>query len=262
MWLLTLNRDCRIFQNMTVPKVVKQILRQHKIGSFRESLLGKYRRWDCVTQYRESDFEFIGRILAHEGIYYYFEHSEKGHTLVLVDSLSSHGVHEDFDAVWLGRPSSNSSSPDYLETWQDSFEIQPDTVTLADFDFRLRHPSAEAERAPARGGGAEVRRTGDLRLPRPSSCWRKTRKTRQTYARRKKPGRTRTAGPRRGWRRGAARPSVTEGKGTARWLTTGFLFSIANSESVCEPAVSGDDDRDHAAQLAFHIGKPSSRGAL
>jgi len=34
LWLLTLNRDCRIFQDMTVPEVVKQILRQHKISSF------------------------------------------------------------------------------------------------------------------------------------------------------------------------------------------------------------------------------------
>ncbi len=153
---------------MTVPEVVKQILRQHKISSFRESLFDKYRQWDCVTQYRESDFEFISRILAHEGIYYYFEHSEEGHTLVLADSVSSHGVREDFAAVWLGRPSSNSGSPDYLETWQDSFAIQSTTVTLADFDFRLRHPSSRLSERQHVEAEPKCARTGDLRLPRPA----------------------------------------------------------------------------------------------
>jgi len=44
--------------------------------------------------------------------------------------------------VWMGRPSTTSTSPDYLETWQGSSQIQTDTVTLADFDFRLHYPGA------------------------------------------------------------------------------------------------------------------------
>jgi type VI secretion system secreted protein VgrG len=230
LWLLTLNRDCRIFQNMTVPEVVKQILRQHKISSFRESLLGKYRRWDCVTQYRESDFEFISRILAHEGIYYYFEHSEKGHTLVLVDSLSSHEVHEGFDAVWMGHPSSNSSCPDYLQTWQDNFAIRPDTVTLADFDFRLHGRSADL--TVHRHVEAEPKCAGLAIYDYPAKCvLEENQEDAQGDA---APDKSREEGERLAQMRleeNRCKVERYQGQGTARWLTTGFLFSIANCEA-------------------------------
>ena len=233
LWLLTLNRDCRIFQDMTVPEVVKQILRQHKISSFRESLFCKYRQWDCVTQYRESDFEFISRILAHEGIYYYFEHSEDGHTLVLADSVSSHGVREDFEAVWMGKPSSNSSSPDYLETWQDGFEIQSNTVTLADFDFRLRGPSARlsvrqhAEVEPKCAGLAIYDYPGKLVLAENQEDPPDNAASDECQEERERLAQTRLEEKR--WQAERYR-----GQGTARWLTTGFLFSIDNSAAYAQ----------------------------
>ena len=230
LWLLTLNRDCRIFQNMTVPEVVKQILRQHKISSFRESLPGKYRRWDCVTQYRESDFEFISRILAHEGIYYYFEHNDKGHTLVLLDSLSSHEVHEGFDAVWMGHPSSNSSCPDYLETWQDNFAIRPDTVTLADFDFRLHGRNANL--TVRRHVEAEPKCAELAIYDYPAKCV--LAENQEDAKDEAAPDKSREEGERLAQMRLEGKRCEVEryqGQGTARWLTTGFLFSIANCEA-------------------------------
>jgi type VI secretion system Vgr family protein len=233
LWLLTRNQDCRIFQDMTVPEVVKEILRQHKIGSPRESLFHKYRPWDCVTQYRESDFEFVSRILAHEGIYYYFEHGKNGHTLVLADSVSSHGVREDFETVWMGRPSSTSSSSDYLETFQDGFEIHSNTVTLADFDFRLRHPSARlgvrqhVETEPKCAGLAIYDYPGKLVLA----------ENREdppdgTAAKESGEERERLAQARLEEKRCQA--ESYRGQGTARWLATGSLFSIANSEAYAQ----------------------------
>ena len=233
LWLLTLNRDCRIFQDMTVPEVVKQILRQHRISSFRESLFHEYRQWDCVTQYRESDFEFISRILAHEGIYYYFEHSEDGHALVLADSVSSHGLREDFEAVWMGRPSSNSSSPDYLETFQDGFEIQSNTATLADFDFRLRGQSAKlsvrqhAEVEPKCAGLAIYDYPGKLVL-----AENRENPPDNTAADECQEERERLAQTRLEEKRWQA--ERYQGQGTARWLTTGFLFSIDNSAAYAQ----------------------------
>ncbi|MGA7743683.1 MAG: type VI secretion system tip protein TssI/VgrG [Polyangia bacterium] len=233
LWLLTLNRDCRIFQDMTVPEVVKQILRQHKISSFRESLFHEYRQWDCVTQYRESDFEFISRILAHEGIYYYFEHSEDGHTLVLADSVSSHGARQDFEAVWMGRPSSSSSSPDYLETFQDAFEIQSNTVILADFDFRLRGPSAKlsvrqhAEVEAKCAGLAIYDYPGKLALAENQDDPPDNAAADECQEERERLAQTRLAEKR-------CQAERYRGQGTARWLTTGFLFSIDNSEAYAQ----------------------------
>jgi type VI secretion system secreted protein VgrG len=230
LWLLTLNQECRIFQNLTVPEVVKEILGQHKISSFRESLFSKYRKWDCVTQYRESDFDFVSRILAHEGIYYYFEHDEKGHTLVLADSVSSHQEHEDFEAVWMGRPSSSSRAPDYLETWQDSFEIQPCTVALADFDFRLH--GGNANLAIRRHVEAEPKCAGLAIYDYPAKCV--LAENQEDATGEAAPDKSREEGERLAQTRLEEKRCEAEryrGQGTARWLTTGRLFSIANSEA-------------------------------
>ena len=231
--LLTLNRDCRIFQDVTVPEVVKQILRQHKIDSFRESLFRSYRHWDCVTQYRESDFDFISRILAHEGIYYYFEHSEDSHTLVLADSVSSHGVREDFQEVWMGRPSTTSASPDYLETWQESFQIQRDTVTLADFDFRLHHPGARlsvrrhVEVEAKCPGLAIYDYPGKLVLAENQEDPPDDGDSDENRETRERPAETRLEEKR-------CLAERYQGQGTARWLATGCLFSIANAEAYAQ----------------------------
>jgi type VI secretion system secreted protein VgrG len=42
------------------------------------------------VQYRETDFNFVSRLMEQEGIYYYFKHEIDKHTLVLADSVSSH----------------------------------------------------------------------------------------------------------------------------------------------------------------------------
>jgi type VI secretion system secreted protein VgrG len=233
LWLLTLNQECRIFQNLTVPEVVKEILSQHKISSFRESLFSKYRKWDCVTQYRESDFEFVSRILAHEGIYYYFEHDENGHTLVLADSISSHQVHEDFAAVGMGRPSSHSRAPDYLQTWQDSFEVQPCTVTLADFDFRLQ--GGNANLAMRRHVETDPKCAGLAIYDYPAKCV--LAENQEAATADAAPDKSREEGERLAQTRLEERRCEAEryrGQGTARWLTTGRLFSIANSEAYAQ----------------------------
>ena len=53
-------------------------------------LFRTYRKWVYCVQYRESDFNFVARLLEHEGIYWYFEHGDGQHKLVLVDSQSAH----------------------------------------------------------------------------------------------------------------------------------------------------------------------------
>jgi type VI secretion system secreted protein VgrG len=186
-----------------------------------------------VTQYRESDFEFISRILAQEGIYYYFEHSENSHTLVLADSVSSHGLQEDFEAVWMGRPSSSSGSPDYLDTWQGSFQIQTNTVTLADFDFRLRGPDANltvrrhVEAKPKCAGLALYDYPGKLVLAENQEDPPSDAASDESREKRERPAETLLEGKR-------CQAECYQGQGSARWLAPGFLFSIANAEAYAQ----------------------------
>ena len=90
LWFLTRTSDCRIFQELTVPDIIKQIFRDHGFSDFEEKLSQTYRTWEYCVQYRETDFDFVSRLMEHEGIYYYFKHTNGKHTLVFADSLSSH----------------------------------------------------------------------------------------------------------------------------------------------------------------------------
>ena len=83
-WLATLSQNFRLFENMTVPDILKKVLADYGISPT-VRLSGTYTPWDMCTQYRESDFHFISRIMEHEGIFYFFEHDNGKHTMVLGD---------------------------------------------------------------------------------------------------------------------------------------------------------------------------------
>jgi type VI secretion system secreted protein VgrG len=87
-WFLLLEQDCRIFQNKSVQEIIVQILKDAGISSDRYDfrLQGQYQPREYCVQYRESDLNFISRLLEEEGIFYFFEHTEDKHIIVFADS--------------------------------------------------------------------------------------------------------------------------------------------------------------------------------
>ncbi len=77
----------RIFQHLTVEKIIGQILEEHGIQSdaYRFRLSSIYPERDYCVQYDESDLYFIQRLCEEEGISFFFEHSPSGHVLVFGD---------------------------------------------------------------------------------------------------------------------------------------------------------------------------------
>ena len=87
LWCLHNRRASRIFQAMSTPDIVLKILGEHGIPTTRIQLelSEQYAPRDYCVQYRESDLDFVSRLLEDEGIFYYFKHTEKDHVLVLGD---------------------------------------------------------------------------------------------------------------------------------------------------------------------------------
>ncbi len=83
----SLERDCRIFQNKSVPDIVKEIFQDSKLPTdrFDFRLQGSYAPVEYCVQYRETDLDFVSRLLEEEGIFYFFEHSDTKHLLVFAD---------------------------------------------------------------------------------------------------------------------------------------------------------------------------------
>jgi type VI secretion system secreted protein VgrG len=90
--LLDHRTDCRIFQDRTVPQIVREVLVQAGLSAdaFADRLTGHYPMRPYCVQYRESDLCFVRRLLQEEGIFFFFEHSREGHVMVFGDSPANY----------------------------------------------------------------------------------------------------------------------------------------------------------------------------
>jgi type VI secretion system secreted protein VgrG len=86
-WLLTRSADSRIFQQLSVPDIVEKIFQEKGLLDYKLTLHESYDKRDYCVQYRETDFNFISRLLEDEGICYFFDHEKGKHTLVLADTV-------------------------------------------------------------------------------------------------------------------------------------------------------------------------------
>ncbi len=135
LWLLKQRVNCRIFQKQSVPDIVRKIFGELGFSDYRFELSGKYAEREYCVQYRESDFQFISRLLEDEGIAYFFEHDAKSHTLVFFDGPvgNSPCIHQPF-AVYQSASDQGSPSGDVRELCFER-ELRPGAYALNDYNF-------------------------------------------------------------------------------------------------------------------------------
>ena len=93
-------RDCRIFFGQDAKALATDVLAQRGFTDVESgSLKGAYRKREYCVQYRETDFNFIQRLLEEDGIYYFFKHENDKHTLVLGDSATAHAKSPGYESV-------------------------------------------------------------------------------------------------------------------------------------------------------------------
>ncbi len=90
LWFLSRTSDCRIFQKKKVPDIIKQIFGDLGFKDFELRLYGDFTPRDYCVQYRETDLNFVSRLMEEEGIYYYFQHKDKKHVLILANDPAAH----------------------------------------------------------------------------------------------------------------------------------------------------------------------------
>ena len=90
LWFLTRTADCRIFQEKTVPDIIKKVFADDGAADYMLELTGTYRQRVYCVQYRETDFNFVSRLMEEEGMYYHFRHTNGHDTVVITDSMSKH----------------------------------------------------------------------------------------------------------------------------------------------------------------------------
>lgn len=151
LWFLTRTTDCRIFQELSVPDIVKKVFEDHSIANFEFKLFRSYRKWTYCVQYRESDFNFIARLLEHEGIYWYFEHTDGQHKLVLVDSQSAHDAAPGCDTLrYYENEDSIPPDTECVSSWSFSREIKTGKTVLSSYDFERPSTALKVDQAKSR----------------------------------------------------------------------------------------------------------------
>jgi len=135
LWLLTRTSDCRIFQEKKVPDIIKEVMKDHGVTDIDDRLTGSYRQWEYCVQYRETDFNFVSRLMEQEGIYYFFEHSNGKHTLVLCDAPSAHKPFPGYASISYRPPRQASTDIEHIHEWSIEKHLHSGVVALNDFDF-------------------------------------------------------------------------------------------------------------------------------
>jgi type VI secretion system secreted protein VgrG len=135
LWMLTRSANVRIFQRKTVPEIIKEVFDKPYKGAVVTSLSGTYTKREYCVQYRESDFNFVSRLMEDEGIYYFFRHQAGKHEMVLCDSANVHvnelGV-SSLDYKANARRRTQSSE---VTRWSWSRQIQTGKTTVRDHHF-------------------------------------------------------------------------------------------------------------------------------
>ena len=134
LWWLTRVRRSRIFQGKTVPQVVNAVLEEGGV-EVKLSLSGSYEAREYCTQYRETDFALISRLLEWEGLFYFFQHSEEGHVLVVGDKPNVHEALPGGAKLPLRENDGRAADEEYLFSLRRVHRLRPGKVYLKDYDF-------------------------------------------------------------------------------------------------------------------------------
>jgi type VI secretion system secreted protein VgrG len=137
LWLLTRTADCKIFQNMTVPAIISKVFTDLGFNNFRQNLRGTYSPLVYCVQYRETAFNFVSRLMEEYGIFYYFEHEEKKHTLVMADHTAAHQVCPNQATAAYEGSGGGTSGEDLVSEWLMEKELQTGKYALADYNFEM-----------------------------------------------------------------------------------------------------------------------------
>ena len=149
-WLSFLRerRNCRIFQHQTVPQIVEQIFQSQGKTDFRFELERSYAQWEYCVQYRESDLTFVKRLLEVEGIYFWVEHEENRHVVVMADHQRFQDLEEPYASLRFlpdGEEHRAIQGREGVQRIQRTRRIRPNNVALRDFDYHVPSKRLDAD---------------------------------------------------------------------------------------------------------------------
>ncbi len=209
LWLLTRTADCRIFQKKKAPDIIVQIFKDLGLADYELRLYGSFNEREYCVQYRETDFNFVSRLMEEEGIYYYFRHEKSKHMLVLTNDPSGHdpcpSPQSQGTAKFRFIPNRGQRrEEDSIHEWTKVQELRPESYSLTDYNFETPSTSLLVS-MPGRKPFDVYDFPGEYRKRAEGDALAKVRMEEQK-----------------------ARGVVVQGLGDCRAFTTGFTFELTD----------------------------------
>lgn len=166
LWFATQTKNSRVFQGKSVKDIVTEVLKDYSGDSeWRLDSEGDYPKLDYCIQYAETDFDFVSRLLEEVGIYYFFEHKDKKHTMAFIDAMGKHKDREAGALKW-----SNALQTDAtIMSWYSQEEARSVKAVLTEYDYLAPATAIKGEKEadpppPPAGGGLAGAAAGAIGL--------------------------------------------------------------------------------------------------
>ncbi len=131
LWFLTRTADCRIFQEMSVVDIIEEIFGEYGTAEFTKRISGDHPKHEYRVQYRETDFNFVSRLMEEEGIFYYFEHVDGSHNMVLADKKECYYTLPESEVEVRG-----DDVIGHISSFQHRYEFVPGKWAQRDYNFK------------------------------------------------------------------------------------------------------------------------------
>ncbi|QYU66207.1 type VI secretion system tip protein VgrG [Leptolyngbya sp. 15MV] len=139
LWLLSHSADCRIFQDKNVPDILEEVFQDHGFRDYEFRVTrGDYPPLVFCVQYRETALAFVSRLMEREGLFYFFEHEEKRHVMVIADrNIAFNPLPEESIIV----SDAGGQATGCVTRWEHAWALRTGRHALRHYDFE--NPSVD-----------------------------------------------------------------------------------------------------------------------
>ncbi len=131
LWFMTRSSDSKIYPDITIGDVIMQKLQADTLMTSKNSASDTEMR-NYITQYRETDFNFVSRLAEHAGIYYYFTHTNGAHEMQLLNKAGDHKPTPNLAELRMIGVGTEAGT---LESLRLVSEVQPGAFSTGDYNY-------------------------------------------------------------------------------------------------------------------------------
>ncbi|KAF0230560.1 MAG: ImpA family type VI secretion-associated [Beijerinckiaceae bacterium] len=144
--LLGYTANCRFFQQLSVVDIIRKVFAESDFNDFAFRTSESYDPIEYCVQYRETNLNFVSRLMERYGLYFFFEHSKGKHEMIIADGRSSHQPVKNLASVPLRHSeASNFRDEQYLSGWTPTRRFETGKVALNDYDYLKPNASLLAQ---------------------------------------------------------------------------------------------------------------------